>query len=490
MSIGLAVTVAYLTILAVLSLYGVHRYWILYLYWKHYKKAPPLVAPPPPVDWPKVTVQLPIYNEVYVVERLIDSICALDYPRDRLEIQVLDDSNDHTQALAQNKTAEMRARGFDVRYVRRADRHGYKAGALANGLREAAGEFVAIFDADFLPPADFLRRTVPHFADPRLGLVQARWGHVNAGYSLLTRLQALFLDGHFMIEHTARNRSGAFFNFNGTAGVWRRSTIDDAGGWSDDTLTEDLDISYRAQLKGWRFLFLPDLVCPAELPVDIGAFRTQQHRWTKGALQVAMKILPAVWRSDLPFLVKLEGTVHLTSNLGYPLVFILSLLLLPSLIARQLLAWPAAVNLLELAAFFLTALSITLFYLAVQKEVGAKDCRLSLADLPPLMALGLGMCLNNSRAIVEAVLDVPTEFQRTAKYDIRRTGEPWRHKMYRSLRGRPGLAEALLSAYFLLTFLWGLAVDNWLVLPFVAIFLFGYTYVGLLSIAHAFQTSE
>ena len=268
----------YLLVLGGLSLYGLHRYWILYLYWRHYKKAPPLREPPPPPVWPRVTVQLPLYNEYYVVERLIDAVCRLDYPRDRLEIQVLDDSADESRALASRKVAEKRAAGFDIHDIHRHDRRGFKAGALADGLQTARGELIAIFDADFLPPADFLKRTVPYFADERIGMVQARWGHINADYSLLTRIQSVYLDGHFILEHTARNRSGAFFNFNGTAGVWRRETIDDAGGWSDDTLTEDLDISYRAQLMGWRFVFLPDLVCPAELPVDVGAFRSQQHR--------------------------------------------------------------------------------------------------------------------------------------------------------------------------------------------------------------------
>lgn len=477
------IVLAYMAVLLVLSLYGIHRYWILYLYWRHYKKAPPLPTPPEPAVWPRVTVQLPLYNEYYVADRMIEAVCGLDYPKGLLEIQVLDDSTDETGALVEKKAAEKRALGFDIRRIARPDRHGFKAGALAHGLGLAKGEFLAIFDADFLPPRDFLRRTIPHFADPALGMVQTRWGHVNADYSLLTRVQSLFLDGHFILEHTARNRSGAFFNFNGTAGVWRRRAIEEAGGWDHDTLTEDLDLSYRAQLKGWRFLFLPDVVCPAELPVDIGAFRSQQHRWTKGALQVAKKVLPAVWRSRLPFFVKLEGTVHLTANLGYLLLFALSFLLLPSLIARHQLGWPPLVNTLETAAFLMTAFSVALFYVVVKKESGHP--RLDLEDLPALMALGVGMCANNSRAVWEALWNVPTDFHRTAKFNIQNRGETWWHKRYRTAGRQKGLVETLIGAYFLLTFLWGLSTARWWALPFIALFLLGYTYVGLLTLAHA-----
>lgn len=478
------VVFAYVGILLLLSLYGAHRYWIIYLYWKHYKRAPKLATPPDPASWPVVTVQLPLYNEFYVVERLIESVCRLDYPKDRLEIQVLDDSTDETRDRARKLVELKRAQGFDVHYLPRADRQGYKAGALAWGLSQARGEFLAIFDADFLPQPDFLRLTVPHFAAPRIGMVQTRWGHVNAGYSLLTRLQSLFLDGHFMLEHTARNRSGAFFNFNGTAGVWRRETVSDAGGWADDTLTEDLDLSYRAQLRDWKFLFLPEVVCPGELPVDIGGFRSQQHRWTKGALQVAKKVLPVIWRSPLPFFVKLESTVHLTANLGYAMVLLLSILLFPSLLARQTFAWPQAVNVLELAAFLLTSLSVAWFYIVVQREILPKGARLNVRDLPALMAFGVGMCLNNTRAIWEAVFGVATEFRRTAKFDIRAVGDAWRDKRYRTAFDRSGLFEVGLALYLTLALCWGASSASWLSVPFIALFLAGYVYVGWLTLAH------
>ncbi|HRY29162.1 MAG TPA: glycosyltransferase family 2 protein [Elusimicrobiota bacterium] len=486
MTTSYIVIAAYILILFLLSLYGVHRYWILYLYWRHYKKAPPLPTPFSPVSWPMVTVQLPVYNEYYVVRRLIDAVCRLDYPKDRLEIQLLDDSTDESRELARGLVEERRREGFPVQYLHREHRNGFKAGALAEGLRYAHGEFIAIFDADFLPSPDFLRRTIPHFAEERIGMVQTRWGHLNSDYSFLTRAQALFLDGHFMLEHTARNRSGAFFNFNGTAGVWRRRTIEDAGGWADDTLTEDLDISYRAQLRGWKFLFLPEVVCPAELPVDIVAFRSQQHRWTKGALQVAKKVLPAIWKSPLPFFVKLESTVHLTSNLGYCLMFALSLLLLPSLMARNTLAWPQAVNLLEFFVFLLTALSITTFYAVVQRET--KAARFSLADLPPLLAFGIGMCFNNTRAVWEALCSIPTEFRRTAKFNIQTRQDTWRNKRYRAARKRTGLVEALLAVYLLITLYQSLSgTAAWMTLPLIGLFLGGFAYVGWLTFYHALQ---
>lgn len=485
--LSLLVIGPYLLLLLALSLYGLHRYWILYLYWRHYKSAPPLAEPPSPAEWPRVTVQLPIYNERYVVARLIETVCRLEYPKDRLQVQVLDDSTDDTSGLAARLAAEKRAQGFDVRHVRRASRAGFKAGALAEGLRRADGEFLAIFDADFLPPPDFLRRTVPHFADPRVGMVQARWDHINLHYSLLTRLQSIYIDGHFMLEHTARNRSGAFFNFNGTAGVWRREALLDAGDWSDDTLTEDLDVSYRAQLKGWKFLFLPEVVCPAELPVDMAAFRSQQHRWAKGALQVARKILPSLWRSRLPLAVKCESTAHLTANASYLLVLALSLLWLPSLILRRFFPWPEWVGRAELAAFLPTTLSIALFYVAAQRESRARGYPLCLRDVPALMGFGIGMCVNNSRAVWEALAGVRTEFRRTPKFGLQGRGGSWRDKTYRAAGGSRGWAEILLGSYFVAVFAWTVSSAHWASLPFIALFLFGYGYVGLLTLSHRLQ---
>src|SRR5436190_8625966 len=328
-SVGYAIwTICYLSVLIGLSAYGVHRYFIIYLFLKHRKREPiPLGRFE---QLPKVTVQLPIFNEIYVVERLLRSVSELDYPRDRLQIQVLDDSTDDTREITANCAAELRQRGFDVELIHRLERTGFKAGALERGLATARGEFVCILDADFVPPTYLLRKTVDFFTDPKVGMIQTRWGHLNRGYSLLTRVQAMFLDGHLVLEQTARSRSGRFFNFNGTAGLWRKSCIEQAGGWQHDTLTEDLDLSYRAQLAGWKFIFLPDVVTPAELPVDMNGFKSQQHRWTKGSIQTCKKLLPKIWRSKLPLLIKFEATAHLTSNYAYLLLFFLCVLMHPS----------------------------------------------------------------------------------------------------------------------------------------------------------------
>src|SRR5205809_371574 len=289
---------AYFFVLIILAVYGWHRYYLVYLYLTNRDKEPktgPTLSPQP-----VVTIQLPLYNEMYVADRLIAAVCAIDYPRELVEIQVLDDSADETRSIAESAVRRFAAQGVDIKYFHREDRVGFKAGALEAGLKTARGEFICIFDADFIPTSDFLRRLMPHFGDPGVGMVQARWGHINADYSLLTKIQAILLDGHFVLEHGGRNRSGRFFNFNGTAGVWRRASIEDAGGWQHDTLTEDLDLSYRAQLRGWQFVFVSDVIAPAEVPVEMNAFKSQQHRWAKGSVQTCRKLLPRILRSKLP----------------------------------------------------------------------------------------------------------------------------------------------------------------------------------------------
>ena len=321
-------TVCYMSVLIGLSAYGIHRYFIIYLYLKNRKR------PPVPAgkfeQLPKVTVQLPIFNEVYVAERLLRSVSELDYPQQLLQIQVLDDSTDDTREIVSSCADKLRQRGFNVQCIHRVARTGFKAGALAAGLEAAEGEFLCILDADFVPQPDLLKRTIHFFTDPKIGMIQTRWGHLNRGYSLLTRMQAIFLDGHLLLEQTARSRSGRFFNFNGTAGLWRRSCIEQSGGWQYDTLCEDLDLSYRAQLAGWKFIYLSDVVTPAELPVDMNGFKSQQHRWTKGSIQTCKKLLPTIWRSQLPFPIKLEATGHLMSNFAYLLLAFLCVLLHPT----------------------------------------------------------------------------------------------------------------------------------------------------------------
>src|SRR5450759_1834868 len=295
--------VLYTVLMLVLTIYSAHAYLILYLYRKNRAgRAKPVCVY---TEWPRVTVQLPIFNEQYVVTRLLEAACALDYPRDRLEIQILDDSTDETQETAKKLAVKFQAQGINIHYLHRTNRQGFKAGALKNGLARAQGDFLAIFDADFVPPCDFLRKMMPYFSSENIGVVQARWGHLNAGYSMLTRGQAIGLDAHFVLEHGARNSSGIFINFNGTAGIWRKTAIIDAGNWQDDTLTEDIDLSYRAQLAGWKFVYVNDVVCPAEIPAEVYGLKNQQYRWAKGAIQTAKKLLPTIWRNKtIPWLLK------------------------------------------------------------------------------------------------------------------------------------------------------------------------------------------
>jgi cellulose synthase/poly-beta-1,6-N-acetylglucosamine synthase-like glycosyltransferase len=477
----------YCLVLSVLCAYGIHRYWILYAYWK-YRRRPAAEPLLPQSFLPPVTIQLPIYNELYVLRRLVESVCALDYPRELMEIQVLDDSVDETCRLARDLVATARQKGFDIHYLHRSSRAGFKAGALACGLTQARGQFIAIFDADFTPAPDFLKKTLPYFQDSSIGMVQARWGHLNAGYSLLTRLQAVFLDGHFVLEHTARHRSGAFFNFNGTAGVWRKVAIEASGGWQSDTLTEDLDLSYRAQMADWKFIFLPHVVCPGELPVDIHSYRSQQYRWAKGSLQVARKILGTLLRRPVSWRIKLEACAHLTANMGYAFVVALAILFFPSLIVRQAVRWPV-IPFLEVGAFFLTVVSIASFYGVALKEI-YPDWRWRCRDIPILMAFGVGMCVNNSRAVIHALFGVPSSFERTAKFNVHHAGESWRGKLYRNRGFSYGIIELGLLAYVFATFLWAFEAHMWTSLPFIAFYLVGFSYIGYLSFNHRWGPKE
>jgi cellulose synthase/poly-beta-1,6-N-acetylglucosamine synthase-like glycosyltransferase len=417
----------YLAVLLILAFYGFHRSVLVFLYYRHRKNKPR----PAGVfaDLPAVTVQLPLFNEMYVVERLLDAVAQIRHPRDRFQIQVLDDSTDETRDICQRKIAELAVSKpeLDIEYVHRTDRSGFKAGALDNGLRTAKGELVLIFDADFLPQPDVLERTIDHFVDPKVAVVQCRWDHVNRDFSALTEVQALMLDGHFVMEHAGRNRSGRFFNFNGTAGIWRRSAIADAGGWQHDTLTEDMDLSYRAQLRGWRFVYLPEVAAPAELPVEMSAFKAQQFRWAKGSIQVGRKLLPTILRSKTAtFAQKSEAFFHLTNNLSYPLLLVLSLLLLPNLAFRTQHGIREVLT-IDLPLFFGTTLSIASFYLASEREIelmmypgrGRRIQWSVLKRLPLVMSLGIGLCVNQTRAVMEALLGRETEFVRTPKHGIR-----------------------------------------------------------------------
>ena len=471
-------TICYLSVLAGLSAYGVHRYFIIYLFLKNRKRE---VVPPGRFDpLPKVTIQLPIFNEVYVVERLLRSVSELDYPQDRLQIQVLDDSTDDTRELTAACVSGLRERGFDVQLIHRVDRTGFKAGALAVGLESADGEFVCILDADFVPRPDLLKRTVHFFTDPKIGMIQTRWGHLNRGYSLLTRVQAMFLDGHLLLEQTARSRSGRFFNFNGTAGLWRKACIENSGGWQHDTLCEDLDLSYRAQLAGWRFIFLPDVVTPAELPVDMNGFKSQQHRWTKGSVQTCKKLLPTIWRSKLPFFIKLEATGHLMSNFAYLLLACLCVLLHPSVGGPQG-GWLRTL-LIDLPIFLAASVSVAVFYICAQRVLHPRTWLKEILFLPCLLALGIGLSLNNARAVLEALINHRSDFTRTPKYGIERRSQPWRACKYRPLKSAWPVVEMIFAIYFTYFVWFAIVHKQFLSVPFLLMFQGGFLYVSLSSL--------
>jgi cellulose synthase/poly-beta-1,6-N-acetylglucosamine synthase-like glycosyltransferase len=474
----------YFVILAMLAVYGLHRYLILILYHRHYKRGAARATPPfEPDRAPSVTVQLPLFNELYVARRVIEAAGRLVYPRARLRIQVLDDSTDDTRRVAAEAVAALCARGVRAEVLRRVERTGFKAGALAAGLDATGDDLVAIFDADFVPPPDFLVKTVPYFQDAKVGMVQTRWGYLNRDYSLLTRVQALLLDGHFMLEHTARNFSGRYFNFNGTGGVFRRRAIMDAGGWQGDTLTEDLDLSYRTQLRGWKFVFLPDVECPSELPVDIFGLKNQQHRWTKGSIQVGRKLLPRVWRSDASLSVKLEATFHLTANLSYLLMVALSLLM-PFAVVTRARSISGGPFLAEALIFGMTTVSILGFYAVAQRELGRR-WKWRVRDLPFILALGVGMCINNAWAVAEALAGRETPFVRTAKYRIESLRDRWKGKLYRSARTPSFLIELVLAVYTTAGFVALAALGEWEALPYMGLFVAGFLYVSGLSVLHA-----
>src|SRR5579885_308606 len=473
--------IPYFAVMIVLASYGMHRYQLVYLYYKHRKNA----ATEPPQQFqqlPRVTIQLPIFNEQFVIDRLIEACCNLDYPRDLLEIQVLDDSTDETKEVARNLVEQYRQAGNPIVYIHREDRHGFKAGALDHGLKTAKGEFVAIFDADFVPPRDWLMQVIHHFAQPDVGMVQTRWTHLNRDYSFLTQVEAILLDGHFVLEHGGRSRADVFFNFNGTAGMWRRKAIEEAGGWQHDTLTEDTDLSYRAQLKGWRFKYLQHVECPAEVPIEMTAFKTQQARWAKGLIQTAKKILPTVMRSDVPFRIKLEAWYHLTANISYPFMVVLSTLLLPAMIIRFYQGW-FQMLLIDLPLFMASTFSISSFYLVSQKELFPKRWPKTFLYLPFLMSLSIGLTVTKTRAVLEALFCVQSSFKRTPKYRVQAKGErSVAAKKYRKRLGVVPWIELAIGAYFAAAVYYAIANENYITVPFLIIFVIGYWYTGLMSL--------
>jgi cellulose synthase/poly-beta-1,6-N-acetylglucosamine synthase-like glycosyltransferase len=474
------VLIVYFGILFVLAIYGVYRVKQVSEFWRYAKFPPKPKGHFAEVDLPFVTIQLPLFNEMYVVERLVKAVTEIDYPRERLEIQVLDDSTDETVKIASATVAKYAARGFDIHYIHREDRTGFKAGALENGMKTAKGDLMAIFDADFVPRPDFLRKLVHFFTDPTVGCAQMRWAHINGSYNLLTRLQTIMLDGHFVLEQTTRNRSGNFFNFNGTAGILRREAIELSGGWQHDTLTEDTDLSFRAQLMGWRFVYLLDEEAPAEVPVEINAFKAQQRRWAKGVLQVWFKLYRRIWYAPLPLRVKLEMFFRLTGNISYPLMIVASFMQFPLLLVRynqglyQLMV-------LDVPLLFFSTVSVVLFYGSAVWYLDRSRKRL--LHLPLVMGLGIGLAFSNARAVLEAFAGVKSEFVRTPKYRVETTSdESWKRKKYKRKHGWLPLLELSFALYFVLAIAYAVKMHMWGPIVFLLLFCFGYGYMGTMSL--------
>lgn len=475
------VIVLYLIVLGILGIYGFHRGHLLWLYWRHKRNAP---KPERQFDeLPHVTVQLPMFNELYVAERLLEGVAGIDYPKDKLEIQVLDDSTDETQEIARRKVDELRERGYDAVYLHRVDRVGFKAGALEAGTKTAKGDFLLVFDADFVPTPSIVKDLIHFFTDSKVGMVQARWGHLNRDYSMLTRVQSMMLDGHFVIEHIARNRSGRFFNFNGTAGIWRKSAIVDAGGWQHDTVTEDMDLSFRAQLRGWKFVYVPDALAPAEVPCEMNSFKTQQYRWAKGSAQTAKKLLPIVLKAKIPLHVKIECIFHLTNNFAYLFLVVLAALQLPNMLMRRTMDTPELL-LLDIPLFAMTCGSITIFYLTTHRALYG-NLREAVRRLPMMMALGIGLSINNARAVVEGLFGKSNEFVRTPKHGVTLKTESWKKKKYKAGKAMHSLVEIGFGLYFVLTIGLAIVTGSWVSIPFLVLFMIGFLYVGSLSLYQA-----
>jgi cellulose synthase/poly-beta-1,6-N-acetylglucosamine synthase-like glycosyltransferase len=469
----------YFVTLVILAILGTHRYIMVWLYFRNRDRR--ALPSPLPERLPKVTVQLPIYNEMYVLDRLLDSVCAIRYPRELLEIQVLDDSTDETAGLARRAVERYRAQGIDIHYLHRDDRTGFKAGALDAGLAVATGEFVLIFDADFVAPPDILEKTIGQFQEPLVGMVQVRWGHINRDYSLLTQVQSVLLDGHFILEHGGRSRTGRFFNFNGTAGIWRRAVIQDAGGWQHDTLTEDLDLSYRAQMRGWRFVYLQDVVSPAEVPVEMNAFKSQQHRWAKGSVQTCKKLLPRVLASKLPWHIKLESAFHLTANFAYPLMVLLSILMFPAMVIRYNMGWYEMI-IVDVPLFLGATCSVCSFYFFSQKEIFPDTWKSRVKYLPAVLSVGIGLSVNNALAVMEGLFGRKSVFIRTPKYHVESAGDEWKHKRYRGGLSFVPFVELVLGLYFTAMAVYAAAYGIYGTLPFILIFQAGFLYTACLSL--------
>jgi cellulose synthase/poly-beta-1,6-N-acetylglucosamine synthase-like glycosyltransferase len=477
------IIVLYFLILTLLAILGLYRVRMVYQFWRYRDIKPRPKRQFAEDELPRITVQLPLFNEMYVAERLVAAVAQMDYPRHLLDIQVLDDSTDETVKVAEAVVNQYKAEGLDIHYIHRTDRTGFKAGALENGLKTAKGELVAVFDADFTPKPDCLRKMVDYFSDEQVGMVQMRWGHINANYSLLTRIQELMLDGHFVVEQASRNRTGAFFNFNGTAGMWRKQAIEWSGGWQHDTLTEDTDLSFRAQLMGWRFVYLLDDEVPAELPVEMNAFKAQQRRWAKGLVQVGLKLMPRLWKHpQLTRQQKLELFFRLFGNCAAPLMIALSILHIPVLIARFNQGM-FHMLLLDMPLLLLATFSVVSFYGTTIWYLH-RDEKWRFALIPLAMAMGIGLVFSNTRAVLEALLGVQSSFVRTPKYKVETSKDNWLTvaNKYRRKKGWLPILEAVFAIYFVVAVWYALRSHIYATVPFLMIFLLGYGYMAGMSL--------
>lgn len=482
-SIESVILAAYIISLTILFFFGSHGFNMIYYYFKTFGMRTQDLSEEDFFlkDYPVVTIQIPLYNEQYVITRLIDSVLRMDYPKDKLEIQILDDSTDESTAIITEHIQKYLKDGYDITHIHRTNREGFKAGALKAGLDTAKGEFVAVFDADFIPRKKFLKRTIPYFYKyEKLGLVQTRWEHLNREYSLMTKTQAIALDGHFVIEQAVRNRAGFFINFNGTGGVWRKECIFDAGNWEADTLTEDLDLSYRAQMKGWKFKYLVNFTSPAELPADVAALKSQQFRWTKGSIETAKKIFPKVLRSNMSLKLKLQSFIHLYSNLAYPFILLAAILNLPVMLIKLEGEYDGVFKVMSV--FIFAFISSFIFYLYSQKDV-YPDWQKRIIYFPVFLAGSMGFSVNNTKAVFEGLLDKKSEFVRTPKYHIRDKKDTWTGKKYVNKKlSATTYIEAFLAIYCFAGVVIAIATAQVAAVPFQLMFCGGFTTISVLSI--------
>lgn len=469
----------YLVALFVVGVFSLEAIFLAYKFWQSRKS---IQVKNKKEYQPAVTVQLPIYNEQYVAERLIKSVCSLDYPIEKLQIQVLDDSDDITKDICAEQVDNFKAQGYNISLIQRDNRQGFKAGALREGLKTASGELIAIFDADFLPPSDFLKNTVSIFWDSKIGMVQTRWDHLNEDYSMLTRAQSFGLAGHFVVEQNGRNSAGYFMNFNGTAGMWRKTCIEESGNWQDDTLTEDLDLSYRAQMKGWKFIFLTDVVTPAELPAEINALKSQQYRWTKGAVETARKILPQLWKSKLPLSIKIHSTMHLTNNFVYPFILLLALLNLPIIIIKN--NFPESGVFFVIFSFFLLSFGGSFLFYALSQKTLYKNWIKRMFLFPVFMSGSMGFSINNTKAVLQALFRKKTPFIRTPKYEMIGKKGSFLGKEYGIFMDRMVLMELFMAIYSCLSLVIAIYYFEIGIIPFLLMFFAGFSVIGYLSIKH------